>query len=111
MDIEYSGSSVESEEPVAVVLLRDATESKLPETVFIEINNADGSWETGRSEGRQAFSTPVRIGNRPVKSVDRLGEQSGIAQVFMKRTPPRAIASSVGVRAGFIPFGSPVFRS
>jgi hypothetical protein len=33
----------------------------------------------------------------------RLGEQTGLAQAFWKRTPPAASASMFGVVAGFEP--------
>lgn len=50
LNLECADTSVESEEHVAVKLLRDETQGELPETIFIEINNADGTWKTGRSE-------------------------------------------------------------
>jgi molecular chaperone DnaK len=50
LNLGCADTSVESEEHVAVKLLRDETQGELPETIFIEINNADGTWKTGRSE-------------------------------------------------------------
>ena len=50
LDIECPDTSVEEEEPVAIVLNRASTEGQLPETVFVEMANTDGSWQSPRSE-------------------------------------------------------------
>lgn len=50
LDIECPDTSVEEEEPVAIVLKRDATEGELPGKIFVEMANHDGSWQSPRSE-------------------------------------------------------------
>ena len=50
LDIECPDTSVEEEEPVAIVLNRDTTEGELPGKIFVEMANQDGRWQSQRSE-------------------------------------------------------------
>ncbi|MBT5715385.1 MAG: Hsp70 family protein [Opitutae bacterium] len=50
LDIECADTSVEDEEPVAIVLKREGTEGELPEKIYVEMANEDGSWQGPRSE-------------------------------------------------------------
>ena len=59
--------------------------------------------ELARSSSRSAPNTLVRSGNRPSKNTARLGEHSGMAHTFRKRTPARVMASIFGVFAGSTP--------
>jgi len=46
----YQADTVETEEKVGVKVLRDETESEVPEVLFIELNRQDKGWSSGRIE-------------------------------------------------------------
>ena len=50
LDIECPDTSVEEEEPVVIILNRATTQGELPEKVFVEMANNDGSRQSPRSE-------------------------------------------------------------
>lgn len=50
LKVEAPESTVEIEEGIGVEIDRGATEGTLPDQLFLELANADGSWSSGRSE-------------------------------------------------------------
>jgi molecular chaperone DnaK len=50
LKVDAPGSTVEMEEPITVIVDRNATEWTLPDELFVEIANADRSWSSGRTK-------------------------------------------------------------
>lgn len=46
----YESTSVEEEEMVAIKIDTSKTESNIPATLFVELENVDGTWSSGKSE-------------------------------------------------------------
>ena len=50
LELQYEATSVEAEEYVTVMVDKENTEGDIPDKLFLEIVNKDGSWASGRSE-------------------------------------------------------------
>jgi molecular chaperone DnaK len=50
LEINYEATTVEFDEMVNVQILKDKTEGKIPDTVFIELTRGDGAWSSGKKK-------------------------------------------------------------
>jgi molecular chaperone DnaK len=50
LEINYEANTVEFDEMVNVQILKDKTEGKIPDTVFIELTRGDGAWSSGKKK-------------------------------------------------------------
>jgi molecular chaperone DnaK len=50
LDLGYESTSVEENEMVTIKIDSSKTESEIPETLFVELENVDGTWSSGKSK-------------------------------------------------------------
>ena len=101
LDIECPDTSVEEEEPVAIVLNRDATDGDLPGKIFVEMANQDGSWQSPRSEMQNdadVVMVNLNQGKQNVFSISLFDEAGNRIQ-----SEPASISILQGMKIGNAP--------
>jgi len=61
LEINYESTTVEFDEMVNIHVLKDKTEGKIPDNIFVEITRGDGAWSSGRKKINSEKKTLLEV--------------------------------------------------
>ena len=81
LDLGYEATTVEEEEFVTVSILKDKTEGKIPNKVFVDITRNDKAWSSGKTEigeNGEVVEVKLSVGKPNVFTVSVYNEQGDL---------------------------------